>query len=84
VRQYNPEAICVAITGDWSKGVPPLWRNPEAVAMMRKVVHVVKDILKAYPGIRLVRHKDLVMTECPGILTWDMVLNWEKEVKGDA
>jgi hypothetical protein len=81
VRQYNPEAICVAITGDWSQGVPALWRTPEAAAVMRKVAGVVRDILKAYPQIRLVRHKDLVQTDCPGVLTWDMVLNWEKEVR---
>ena len=82
VRQYNPEAICVAITGDWGKGgVPTLWRTPEGVAVMRELAQVVRDILKAYPSIKLVRHRDLVQTGCPGILTWDMVLNWEREVR---
>jgi hypothetical protein len=78
VRQYNPETICVAITGDWSQGVPALWRTPEAVAVMREVAQVVRDILKAYPNVKLVRHRDLVQTDCPGVLTWDMVLNWEE------
>jgi hypothetical protein len=81
VRQYNPETICVAISGDWSRGVPALWRSPEAAAVMRELAQVVREIVKAYPQVKLVRHKDLVVTECPGVLTWDMVLNWEKEVR---
>jgi isocitrate dehydrogenase len=81
VRQYNPETICVAITGDWSQGVPAPWKTPEAAAVMRELAQVVRDILKAYPNIKPVRHKDLVQTECPGTLTWDMVLNWEREVR---
>jgi hypothetical protein len=81
VRQYNPETICVAITGDWSQGVPALWRTPEAAAVMRELAQVVRDIRGVYPNIELVRHRDLVQTECPGVLTWDMVLNWDKEVK---
>jgi hypothetical protein len=49
--------------------------------VMRVLARVVKEILKAYPGIKLIRHRDLVQTECPGILTWEMVLNWEREVR---
>lgn len=81
VRQYNPEAICVAVTGDWSQGVPPLWNSWQTAMVMRALTRVVKDILKAHPNIKLVRHRDLVPTGCPGVLTWDMVLNWEKEVR---
>lgn len=80
VRKYNLESICLAITGDWSKGVPSAWRTLEAAAVMREIAQVVKHIQKAYPRIKLVRHKDLVQTECPGMLTWHMVLNWDKEV----
>jgi hypothetical protein len=81
VRQYNPEAICVAVTGDWSQGVPAPWKTPEAAAVMREVARAVREILKAYPEVKLVRHKDLILTECPGTLTWDAILNWEKEVR---
>jgi hypothetical protein len=49
--------------------------------VMRALGRVVREILKAYPKVELVRHRDLVPTGCPGILTWDMVLNWEREVK---
>jgi len=81
VRQYNPQSICVAITGDWSNGVPPEWATPEARRAMDELKTLVAQIRQTYPGIQLVRHMDLVATGCPGILTWDMVLNWGKEVK---
>jgi hypothetical protein len=61
--------------------VPALWRTPEGAAVMRELAQVVREIVKAYPQVKLVRHKDLIVTECPGALTWDMVLNWGKEVK---
>ena len=81
VREHNAESICVAITGDWSREVPVLWKSPHTAMVMRVLARVVGEILKAYPGIKLVRHRDLVPTGCPGTLTWDMVLNWEKEVR---
>jgi hypothetical protein len=84
VKRYNPEAICVAVTGDWSQGVPAPWKSPEAAAVMRELAQVVKDILEAHPNVKLVRHRDLIQTDCPGILTWGMVLNWGREVKKNA
>jgi len=81
VRQYNPQSICVAITGDWSNGVPSEWATPEARKAMDELKTLVAQIRRTYPGIRLVRHMDLVATGCPGILTWDMVLNWGREVE---
>jgi hypothetical protein len=84
VRGHNVESVCIALAGDWSQGVPAFWKTPEGLAVMQKVAQVAKEILKAYPRVKLVRHRDLVATECPGVLTWDMVLSLQKEVWWNA
>lgn len=75
VREHNPVAVCVAAVGNFSPGAPG-WRK--CSPGYRTLWGLALQLKTAYPQAKLVLHKDLVPTGCPGILTWAMV---EEEAK---
>lgn len=68
VREFNPVSICVAAVGDFSAGV---W--PDDAPGWRALWELKQALAKAYPKALFVLHKNLVPTECPGRLTWELI-----------
>lgn len=70
VRDANPHSICIALVGDFTHNVvwSPFCRGFRALAAL------VRELKAAYPNARLVHHKDLVQTGCPGRITWGEAL----------
>lgn len=71
VGNLNPQCLCIALIGDFTKdgwpALAPGWRQAWRLAL---------DLQRRYPDAKIVRHKDLVPTACPGNLTWGVV--WER------
>jgi len=59
VYGYNSVSIGVCAEGDYTKETMPA---PQKEAL----ISLVKDLKKRYPNARIVGHKDLVATACPG------------------
>lgn len=77
VREANPQAICVALIGDFTHGFPQEW-GPYAKGW--KAAKALKEeLLRAYPGLKLLLHRDLVPTICPGRASWAVVDEWGGE-----
>lgn len=47
-------------------------------AQIRAQIKLIRDLLKRYPGAKVVGHRDLAATQCPG---FDVVPWWEKVQK---
>lgn len=57
---YNRKGIAICVEGDYSKET----MMPEA--QVRAVIELSKDILSRHPQLKVVGHRDLNATSCPG------------------
>jgi len=58
-RGYNDKSVGVCAEGDYEREQMP----PEQEAA---IVRLVQDLLQRYPGAKVVGHRELVPTACPG------------------
>lgn len=64
VYGHNHESWGVCLAGDFRYEKP-------TKAQMESLTHVLKDdLLKIVPTVKIVGHKDLYLTECPGDFPW--------------
>ena len=65
VLNHNHESLGVCLTGKFMETQP-------TSAQMDSLVELVSDLMSKYPKAKLVRHKDLAATNCPGDkFPWD-------------
>lgn len=57
---YNRKGIAICVEGDYSKEI----RMPDA--QVKAVIWLSKDILSRHPQLKVVGHRDLNSTACPG------------------
>lgn len=58
---YNDDSIGICLEGNFDTGT-----NVPTGPQLRALVELLRYLKQKYPGVRIVRHKDLAETSCPG------------------
>lgn len=74
---HNQNSLGIALTGDFTNITP-------FPAQMDSLVSLLKELCATYPGAKVVKHKDLCQTSCPGdSFPWDELTNKLGDFKMD-
>jgi N-acetylmuramoyl-L-alanine amidase len=79
VKGYNADSIGICAIGNFSETDPvPLRLEPQFINLAR----LVNRIVDLYPDIKIVGHRELTNTQCPGMkINLDQMRNYFKAVR---
>lgn len=78
VGGQNRGKIGICWIGGTEPGKPDVGVDTRTPAQTRALIRLIRDLLKRYPGARVVGHRDLAATQCPGF----DVIPWWASVNG--